>query len=133
MGALGRLRRCGGDRAGRVGRAGTRNGLRTGGGTRAASVHDAVDASSDIVGDIQRAVRPDRESARTMRGFAGRFVGPRKSVGEYLALARCLIARQPLIYDVVAALRVGGAIPRTMKGDEQALLVVGGELLLVVE
>src|SRR6202041_751301 len=73
------------------------------------------------------------ESAGTMRCLARRLVGPRKPIGEYFALARCFVAGQSLIHDVVAALRIRGAIPRTMKGDEQALLVVRGKLLLVVE
>ncbi len=131
MRALGRPRLRRGVRTGRVGCAGTGHRLAVGIG--AAAIDDTIDSAGYIVGYIEAAVRSDRQSAGTMCSLARRFIGAGKSIGKYFALARRLLARQRLIDDVVTALRVRGAIPRTMEGDEESLPVVSWELLLVVE
>ena len=68
-----------------------------------------------------------------MLSLVWRFHGACKSVGEYFTIPRGMIARQGLEHDVVATLAVGCSIPRSVKGDEHAVAVVGRELLFVVE
>src|SRR6266851_5559051 len=67
-----------------------------------------------------------------MRGLVRCFHRPCKSVSKYLALTRGVIALQCLINHVVAALRIGRSIPRSMEGDEHAVVVPSRELLAVV-
>src|SRR5882757_590951 len=68
-----------------------------------------------------------------MRGLAGRLIGAGKTIRKDFALARCLLAGEPLKHDVVAALRVGGAIPRSMESYEQAVAIASRELLPVIQ
>src|SRR5580693_5616664 len=65
--------------------------------------------------------------------LVGRLLGSCKTVGKNLTFSGRLVARQRLKNDVVARLRIGRTIPRTVKRDEYAVAVARRELLLVIE
>ena len=58
-----------------------------------------------------------------MFGSVRRLHGPREAVREYFARARCAVAGKRLKNYVVAALRIGRSIPRTVEGNEHATAV----------
>src|ERR1700728_752127 len=55
-----------------------------------------------------------------------------ETVGEDLAIALCVFTLEWLKHQVITALRVWGPIPRTVKGDEDAVSIAFGKLLPVV-
>src|ERR1700679_2652327 len=68
-----------------------------------------------------------------MLRIAWRFHPACESVCKDFAPPRRVIPGQRLEDDIVAALRVRCPIPRPVEGDEYAVAVVLGELLLVVQ
>ncbi len=56
-----------------------------------------------------------------------------KAVSEDLAPAGGAAAGESLEDDVVAALSVGSAVPGAVEGDEEAVVIGGRELLLIIE
>src|SRR2546426_11219693 len=76
-----------------------------------ALIHDAIDPATDIVGNVERPIRSDREAGRTMCGAVWSLYRPRETVGENLAVARCAVAEEGLKNYVIAALRVWRTIP----------------------
>src|ERR1700704_4488489 len=89
----------------------------------AALIGDAPDAATDVIGDIERTVRPDRETRWAMRGLPRVLVRARETVCEHDVFAGRLAVLQRLEHDVVAALRRWRAIPRAMERDECAALI----------
>src|SRR5439155_11771654 len=71
-----------------------------------ALVHNAIDPATDIVGNVERPVRPDRQAGGTMRGTVWSLYRSRETVGENLAIARCAVAEEWLKNYVIAPLRV---------------------------
>src|SRR6516164_8140118 len=110
---MGALRRLGGNFNDIPGRSrSTRAGSeRRGVSGRTTLINNSVDPSAHIVRNIERSVRSDREAGGAMCGSVGSLYRPRKTIGEDLAIARCMVAVEWLKNDVVAALRVGCPIP----------------------
>src|ERR1700741_2812149 len=102
-------------------------------GAGSAAIDDAVDASADVVGDVQRTVGSHSQAAGTVHGFGGRLIRACEAIGEDFALAGGAIARERLKYYIVAALRIRGSVPGTMEGDEDTASVAGGKLFLIVQ
>src|SRR6185312_3588213 len=113
--------RAGRDTAGSVGRAG------------AATVHDAIDPSMHVIGDVKRAAGPYGQSCRAMRRRARVFLSSGEAVSKYLALPRGRAVGEWLKHYVVALLRKRRAIPRAVEGDEYAAVVALGELLATID
>src|SRR5271170_4113717 len=138
MRALGRFGGGAGDCTGRSRLAGTRSYMRatiadasaTGG--KIGMIDHLVNSPAHIVGNVQRAVGSDGHAAGAMRGSVRRLHPAGKTIGEYFAGAAGTLALERLVHHVVAALRIGRAIPGAMKGDEQAALVALGKLLRAV-
>src|ERR1700677_4298105 len=63
-----------------------------------------------------------------MLGAVRRFHRAGKTIGENFAGASGTLARERLVHNVVAALRIGRAIPGAVEGYEQATLIVIGKL-----
>src|ERR1700690_2853118 len=100
--------------------------------SRAALIDNSVNPSTRAVGNVERAIGSDCEARRTMFGALGSSYSARKTVREDFAVAGRMIACQRLKDDVVAALRVGRPVPRTVEGDEYAITIAGWKLVLVV-
>ena len=98
-----------------------------------AAVGDAIDPPARVVGNVECAVRSDRNARRAMRASARILDRPGKAVGEDLARSGGLARRQRLKHDVVAALRKGCAVPGAVESDEGAAAVVRGETVAGVE
>src|SRR5271156_1161372 len=52
-----------------------------------ALIDDAVNPSANIIGNVERAIRPNCDARGTMRGALGSFYRARKTVGEDFAIA----------------------------------------------
>ena len=98
-----------------------------------ATVDDTIDSSANIIGNVERPFWSDCQARWTMRRLVGGLHGPGKSVGKYLALTGCVIARQSLKHHVITALRIGRPIPRSVEGDKHAVAIMSGELQLVIQ
>src|SRR5437763_16748296 len=76
-----------------------------------ALIHKAIDPATDIVGNVERPVRSDRQAGRTMCGAVRSLYRSRETVGENLAISRCAVAEEWLEDYVIAALRAGRTVP----------------------
>ena len=110
------------------------HGVRLGAGPSGiAGVDDAINPSPNIVGNIQRSIRPDCESrSADARRLPESSIAPAKPSAKISQVARGMIAIQRLKHNVVSALRVGRPVPRTVKGNEDAVAVAGRELFPIV-
>jgi hypothetical protein len=125
---------CGGDAGGQGGGCG---GLRDraelrgrGRGDRrigGAGIGDAPDRPAPVIRDIERPVRPHGQPRRAMDRAARFLVRPGETVGEADPWPVGLAVLQRLEDDEIAVLRRGGAVPRSVEGDEGALCIGGGE------
>ena len=98
------------DFASRGGNARARSSLRRSAGG-ITSVDDPINSSVNVLRDVERPVRPDRKSCRTIGSTFRSLLCSGKAVGEYLARARRLVAVEGLENYVVATLRVRRPIP----------------------
>src|SRR5689334_12159077 len=89
-------------------------------GVRTSLIDNLVDAAADVVGNVKRAVRSNRQAARTMLSFAGRLHCSRETVRKYFTLAGGVVSIERLINHVIAALGVRSAVPGAMEGDKEA-------------
>ncbi len=78
---------------------------------RTAFVHDSIDAPADVVGNKQRAVRPTATPEGRCAAPSGVFTAPAKPSAKISQPPAALIAEERLKDYVIAALRVGRAIP----------------------
>jgi len=74
-------------------------------------IRDAVDASANIVGNVQRAVRPHCQSRGAMFRFRRRFHRSGETIRKYFAVAGSAVTGERLKDYVVTALRIGCSIP----------------------
>jgi len=84
---------------------------RRGAAPETALIHNAIDPPTDIVGNVERPVRSDRQAGGTMCGTVWTLYRSRETVGENLAIARCPVAEEWLENYVIAALRLWRTIP----------------------
>src|SRR6516162_8941366 len=76
-----------------------------------ALIHNSVHSSANIVGNIERTVRPHRDAGGTMGGAVRSLYRPGKTIGEDLAIGGCMVTGECLKNYVVTALRVRRTIP----------------------
>src|SRR5579863_1975579 len=93
-------------------------------------VEDAIDPPPHVVRHIERAIRTDGDSGGTICGAVRSLYRASEAVSEDLATARCVAVCEGLKDHVVSALRVGRPVPRTVKGDEHAVMIAGRKLFL---
>src|SRR5207253_4784526 len=86
-----------------------------------------------VVRDVQRAVRPDRDSRRPVRSLTRFLHRAGEAVSEDLVVAGGLAAGEGLKHHVVAALRERRPVPRSVECDERTLAIAGRELTAVIE
>src|SRR5439155_18057302 len=99
---------------------------------RSALVDDSVNAAANIVGNIERPIRPDGQPGRTMLGPFRSFYSSGKTVCEDFATARCAHTGERLEHYVVATLRVRRPIPRTVECNENTLAIPARKPFLIV-
>src|SRR6516225_2847157 len=76
-----------------------------------ALVNDPVNASANVVGYIERPIRPNRKARRAMRGALWSFHRSCETVREDFTTARCACPGEWLEDYVVTTLRVWRSIP----------------------
>ena len=98
-------------------------------------VGDPPDAALLRVRDVQRAIRRDRQThrsiARIVRIVVGHVAG--ETIGEHLVVATGLAVLHRLEDHLVAGLRLGSAVPAAVECDERAALVLRREILARIE
>src|SRR5581483_3294761 len=99
---------------------------------RTTFVSHAVNSAANVIGDVERSIRPDRQTARTMFSTIGSLHCSCESVGKDLAVGGGMAIKHWLKHNVVSALRIRRAVPRSVKSDEQALPISLRELFLIV-
>src|SRR6185503_12147563 len=98
-------------------------------------VDDAPDAATFVVGDVERSVWSQREAGWTVGRAIWLLVRAREAIGEDLELRRVdgLTCRERDKRYVVPSLWSRRTVPRPVKCDESAAVIVGREFRARVE
>src|SRR5207237_5417508 len=95
-------------------------------------VRDTVNAAADVIGDVQRAVTPFRESDRTMLRRAGlqcRRLQFSETIGKRFVVATARAIADRLKHNAITGLWFGRAIPRAVERNEETVAIFLGELV----
>src|SRR6516165_3092720 len=100
---------------------------------RGAVIGDTPNTAVPIVRNVKRPVWSHRQSGWPVRGLARLFHRAGKAVGEDDERPGGLTVGERLKHHVIAALRLGGAIPRAVESNKGAALITGGKRLAGID